>query len=326
MEHTTSTPPVTLGQYKGLPVTRHLRPVSEKAVEQELAHLARTHTVYQRTVAPAQRGDRVVLDFEGFMDGQPIPDSKMEHVTAVLGEGQLMPAAEMAVCGHRAGEVFRFEFIYPANFRVPELSGKTAEFEINLRDVLVREVPALNDAFAKRLGYASIEAMRENVRNKKAKFHAENADRRAGAELLDLAGANATVDLPAQRVQAAAAKEMDKLKANLTRSGLTLEQHCEKNHTTPQQLEESYARDAERRMRNILVSQAISEAEQIHASPEEVAAEYLRLSRMNGTPVEEIRKALPIEAVAAALTSQKVQQFLLENAQVTTVQGSADKE
>ena len=116
---------------------------AKKAVEQELAHLARTHTVYQHTVAAAQRGDRVVLDFEGFMNGQSIPDSKMEHVSVVLGEGELLPAAEMAVCGHRAGEVFRFEFIYPANFRVPELSGKTAEFEINLRDVMVREVPAL---------------------------------------------------------------------------------------------------------------------------------------------------------------------------------------
>ena len=79
-------------------------------------------------------------------------------------------------------------------------------------------------------------------------------------------------------------------------------------------------------MRNILVSQAISQAEDIHASPEEVAAEYMRLSRMNGTPVQEIRKALPIEAVAAALVSQKVQQFLLENAQVTTVMVQANKE
>lgn len=326
MKNTTATPNVTLGQYKGLPVTRHVRPVSEKAVEQELAHLARTHTVYQHTVAAAQRGDRVVLDFEGSMNGQSIPDSKMEHVSVVLGEGELLPAAEMAVCGHRAGEVFRFEFIYPANFRVPELSGKTAEFEINLRDVMVREVPALDDAFAKRLGYESIEAMRENVRNKKAKFHGENADRKAGAELLDLAGANATVELPSQRVKAAADKEMAKLRSNLTRSGLTMEQHCQKNNTTPQLLEEGYIRDAERRMRNILVSQAISQAEDIHASPEEVAAEYMRLSRMNGTPVEEIRKALPIEAVAAALVSQKVQQFLLENAQVTTVMVQANKE
>ena len=74
------------------------------------------------------------------------------------------------------------------------------------------------------------------------------------------------------------------------------------------------------------VVRAISQAEDIHASPEEVAAEYMRLSRMNGTPVEEIRKALPIEAVAAALVSQKVQQFLLDNAQVTTVMVQANKE
>mgnify|MGYP002224986951 FL=1 len=66
------------------------------------------------------------------MDGAPIPESKMENVTVVLGTGQLMPAAEDAVYGHKAGESFRFDFTYPAEFRVPELSGKTAQFAITL--------------------------------------------------------------------------------------------------------------------------------------------------------------------------------------------------
>ena len=69
------------------------------------------------------------------MDGAPIPESKMENVTVVLGTGQLMPAAEDAVYGHKAGESFRFDFTYPAEFRVPELSGKTAQFAITLHTV-----------------------------------------------------------------------------------------------------------------------------------------------------------------------------------------------
>ena len=119
-------PKVTLGQYKGLEFTRRVRPVSEKAVELEAANLTRTRAPFAPVEKSAARGMRVTLDFEGFMDGAPIPESKMENVTVVLGTGQLMPAAEDAVYGHKAGESFRFDFTYPAEFRVPELSGKTS--------------------------------------------------------------------------------------------------------------------------------------------------------------------------------------------------------
>ncbi len=106
-------PKVTLGQYKGLEFTRRVRPVSEKAVELEAANLTRTHAPFAPVEKSAARGMRVTLDFEGFMDGAPIPESKMENVTVVLGTGQLMPAAEDAVYGHKAGESFRFDFTYP---------------------------------------------------------------------------------------------------------------------------------------------------------------------------------------------------------------------
>ena len=103
-------PKVTLGQYKGLEFTRRVRPVSEKAVELEAANLTRTRAPFAPVEKSAARGMRVTLDFEGFMDGAPIPESKMENVTVVLGTGQLMPAAEDAVYGHKAGESFRFDF------------------------------------------------------------------------------------------------------------------------------------------------------------------------------------------------------------------------
>ena len=87
-------PKVTLGQYKGLEFTRRVRPVSEKAVELEAANLTRTHAPFAPVEKSAARGMRVTLDFEGFMDGAPIPESKMENVTVVMGTAQLMPAEE----------------------------------------------------------------------------------------------------------------------------------------------------------------------------------------------------------------------------------------
>ena len=120
--------------------------------------------------------------------------------------------------------------------------------------------------------------------------------------------------------------EMKLLKERLSRSGITLEQHCKNSHTTPEALEKDYRAQAESRIRFVLAARAIAEAEGIVVHPEEVNAEYRRLSQLQDTPEAEIRKALAEDAVAAALAAKKVQRFLLDNAQVTTVTDAPEKE
>ena len=321
-----NTPEVKLGQYKGLAVTRHVRPVTDKTVDIELVHQARMHAVYHPTTEPAKRGFRALLDFAGYMDGKEIPDSRMEKVMVVLGDGKLMPAAEQAIYGHKAGETFRFDFTYPAAFRVPELSGKTAQFEITLHSVAEKTTPELTEEFAQSAGYASLAAMREAVRAKKQKIHEDGADRAAGQKLLEMAGANLTVTVPEAVLDRTADNEMKLLSQRLSRSGISMEQHCKNSRTTPEALEKDYRAQAESRIRFVLAARAIAEAENIVVHPEEVNAEYRRLSQLQDTPEAEIRKALPEDTIAAALAAKKVQRFLLDNAQVTTVTDAPEKE
>ena len=303
-------PSATLGQYKGLPITRRVRPVTEKSVEQELRRLARAHAPFAPVEQPAARGMRVTLDFEGFLSGEPIPDSKMENVTVLLGTGELMPAAEQAVYGHKAGESFRFDFTYPAEFRVPELSGQTAQFQITLHRVEQQQAPAVDDA---------LEALQADIRARKRAIHEANADRLAGAALLDMAGANLTVALPDAVLDQNAERDMQQLQRKLDRSKFTLELYCQVNGTTPGQLRANFRRDAERRMRSVLAARAIAEAEHITVSNEEADAEYARLSKLHGTPEAEIRQVLTREAIASAVTTQKVQRFLIDHADITSV-------
>ena len=324
-QNASALPKVTLGQYKGLDFTRRVRPVSEKAVELEASNLTRTHAPFVPVELPAARGMRVTLDFEGFLDGAPIPDSRMENVTVVLGTGQLMPAAENAVYGHKAGEDFRFDFTYPAEFRVPELSGKTAQFEIKLHSVAEKTTPELTEDFAKSLGYASLAAMREAVRAKKMKIHEDAADRAAGQKLLEMAGANLTVAVPEAALDRAADNEMKLLTQRLSRSGISMEQHCKNSRTTADALRAGYRADAERKIRTMYAARAIAEAEGITVRTEEVNNEYRRLSVQQDTPEADIRRVLTPETVAAALAAQKVQRFLLDNAVVASVM-DADKE
>ena len=314
-----NTPEVKLGQYKGLAVTRHVRPVTDKTVDIELVHQARMHAVYHPTTEPAKRGFRALLDFAGYMDGKEIPDSRMQKVMVVLGDGKLMPAAEDAIYGHKAGETFRFDFTYPAEFRVPELSGKTAQFEICLHTVERKQVPPVDDAFAKTLGFDDLEALRESLREKKRLSHEANADRIAGAALLDMTGANLTVELPAELLAQNAEYQMNQLRQRLRKSQMTMELYCKSAGLTPEQVREGYRKEAERQLRAMLAVRAIAEAEKITVTQQEVDAEYARLSKLHDTPEPEIRKVLSRDAIAAAVTNQKVQRFLLDHAALTSV-------
>ena len=304
---------------KGWTLPRRVRPVSEKAVELEASNLTRTHAPFVPVELPAARGMRVTLDFEGFLDGSPIPDSRMENVTVVLGTGQLMPAAENAVYGHKAGEDFRFDFTYPAEFRVPELSGKTAQFAIALHTVEQKQTVPLDDAFAGTLGFDSVDALKESIREKKRRSHEANADRIAGAALLDMAGANLTAELNGAILDQNAERDMNALRDRLRRSKMTMELYCKAGQTTPDGVRAAFRRDAERKMRSILAVRAIAEAEQITVSNAEVDAEYARLAKLHDTPEPEIRKVLSRDAVASAVTTQKVQRFLIEHANITSV-------
>ena len=321
----TNSPEITLGQYKGLAVTRHVRGISEKTLDIEMAHQARMRSVYHNSTEGAKRGSRVLLDFAGFMNGKEIPDSRMENVMVVLGDGKLMPAAEEAIYGHKAGETFRFDFTYPENFRIEELSGKTAAFEITLHTVAEKTTPELTEDFAKQQGYDSLAAMRDAVRAKKQKIHEDSADRAAGQKLLELAGANLTVAVPEAVLDRTADNEMKLLEQRLSRSNISMERHCQNSHTTAEALRAGYRADAERKIRTMYAARAIAEAENITVRPEEVNNEYRRLSVQQDTPETDIRRVLAPEAVAAALAAQKVQRFLLEHAIVTTVM-DADKE
>ena len=253
-------PEVKLGQYKGLAVTRHVRGISEKTLDIEMVHQTRMRATYHNSTEAAKRGSRVLLDFAGFMDGKEIPDSRMEKVMVVLGDGKLMPAAEQAIYGHKAGETFRFDFTYPAAFRVPELSGKTAQFEITLHSVAEKTTPELTEEFAQSAGYASLAAMREAVRAKKQKIHEDGADRAAGQKLLEMAGANLTVTVPEAVLDRTADNEMKLLSQRLSRSGISMEQHCKNSRTTAEALRAGYRADAERKIRTMYAARAIAEA------------------------------------------------------------------
>ena len=190
--------------------------------------------------------------------------------------------------------------------------------QITIRGPYGRPFP-VDDAFAKTLGFDDLEVLRESLREKKRLSHEANADRIAGAALLDMAGANLTVELPAELLAQNAEYQMTQLRQRLRKSQMTMELYCKSAGLTPEQVQEGYRKEAERQLRAVLAVRAIAEAEKITVTQQEVDAEIARLSKLHDTPEEEIRKVLSRDAIAAAVTNQKVQRFLLDHAALTSV-------
>ena len=134
-----------------------------------------------------------------------------------------------------------------------------------------------------------------------------------------MAGANLTAELNGAVLDQNAERDMNALRDRLRRSKMTMELYCKAGQTTPDEVRAAFRRDAERKMRSILAVRAIAEAEQITVSNAEVDAEYARLAKLHDTPEAEIRNVLSRDAVASAVTTQKVQRFLIEHANITSV-------
>ena len=207
-----------------------------------------------------------------------------------------------------------------ANIAV-QVSGyaRAAQFAITLHTVEQKQPVPLDDAFAKTLGFDTVDALKESIREKKRRSHEANADRIAGAALLGMAGANLTAELDNAILDQNADHDMNALRERLRRSKMTMELYCKAGQTTPDEVRAAFRRDAERKMRSILAVQAIAKAEQITVSNAEVDAEYVRLSKLHDTPEAEIRNVLSRDAVASAVTTQKVQRFLIDHANITSV-------
>ncbi len=276
-------PKVTLGQYKGLEFTRRVRPVSEKAVELEAANLTRTRAPFAPVEKSAARGMRVTLDFEGFMGRRTHPGK--QNGKCDRGAGHRSADARRRGCRVRpqSRRELPVRFYLSSEFRVPELSGKTAQFAITLHTGEQKQPVPLDDAFAKTLGFDTVDALKESIREKKRRSHEANADRIAGAALLGMAGANLTAELDNAILDQNADHDMNALRERLRRSKMTMELYCKAGQTTPDEVRAAFRRDAERKMRSILAVQAIAKAEQITVSNAEVDAEYVRLSKLHDT-------------------------------------------
>ena len=315
----TTYPEVKLGQYKGLKVEKTVIPVSDELIEAELMNLqdrnARLVSVSDRA---AQLDDTANIDFEGFADGVAFEGGKGEGFDLLLGSGQFIPGFEEQIVGHVVGDEFDVEVTFPTEYHAEDLAGKPAVFKTKLNEIKVKELPAIDDEFAKDVSeFDTLEELKANIKEVKG----EEADRAAELDMENKLVSQVVEGMEANIPEAMYETRVDDMVndfANrLSQQGLSIELYLQYTQMDMESFRKTFREQAEEQVKIRLALEAVVKAEGITASDEEYEEELMKAATAYNFPLPELRKMIPVEEVKHDLAVQKAIDFIKSNAEIT---------
>ncbi len=311
-------PEVKLGEYKGLKATKPSCKVAADEVKAELVKMqeqnSRMVSVEKRAV---KKNDIAVIDFEGFVDGVAFDGGKAEKYELTIGSGSFIPGFEDQIIGHKIGEEFDVNVTFPAEYQ-EDLASKDAVFKIKLHEIKVKELPALDDEFAKEVSeFDTRDERKESVKAQLEDAKKADADNKVINNLLDEVVKGMEVDIPAVMIEAEIDNIVDNFNYRLQSQGLDLNTYLSYTGMEMSAFRDGYKENAEYQVKLTLAVEAIVKAENIEATEDEINAEYENLAKTYNMDVEAVKKAIPAESLASDIKSKKAVDFVKDNAKVT---------
>ena len=306
----TVSPEVTLGEYKGLDIHKDEVVVTDEDVENEVKAVQDRYAdwVLKEEGQTAQQGDQVVIDFVGTLDGVPFEGGQGNEYPLELGSNTFIPGFEEQLVGVKSEDVKDVVVTFPEDYQEASLAGKEAVFKVTVHDIKAKELPEVNDELIQKLKLEGIETVDQfkDSKREELKTRKENqANSKFEDELMAQVTENATVDIPAVMIE----HEVDSMYRNFTNqmqgSGFTAEQFLQATNQTEEGLKQTFVPEAQKKVLNSLVLDAIVKAENIEVSDEEAETEYNSMSEQYGMPVEQIKSIVSVENIKADLATRK---------------------
>lgn len=313
-------PDVTLGEYKGIEVQKADMTVTdqdvEDAVRRELEKDSRLVTVTDRA---AKDGDTVKIDFDGSVDGVAFDGGKGENYPLQLGSGSFIPGFEDQIVGHNAGDAFDVEVTFPEDYHAKELAGKAAVFKTVLHEIQTREVPELTDAYADDKGFDSVDAFREDVKQKLTDAKAKSAAAANENAVIGKVVENAQIELPEPMVETQVEQMIDDYARRMQSQGLQLDQYMEYTGMTMDKLKEQFHPQAVRNLKTRLTLEKVVEAENIEVSEDAIDAEIKRMAEQYKVDFEKMKEFMTEDDkknISMDLKIQEAVDFLVAEAKL----------
>ena len=263
-------PKATLGDYKGLEVGKREPTVPDSAVTSELERLQERAAKLETVERAAQRGDFVVMDFLGTLDGEPFAGGEGRDQMIELGSGRLVPGLRGAARGRVRRRGAHGQDHVPRRLRRAELAGREAEFAVTVREVKAKQLPALDDELAAEAGFDTLDELREDIRSRLGEAEAQRIEGEFREAALDSAVKAAKVDVPDALVEARARELWDSMLHSLSHQGINRETYLRISGRSEEETIEQAKPDAEQALRREAVLAAIAEAESLEPSEEEM--------------------------------------------------------
>ena len=285
-------PEVTLGEYKGLKVEKVSTRVTQKEVEEEIEkereRNARTIQVTDRAV---QDKDQILLDFEGFVDGEAFEGGKGEKYPLTIGSGAFIPGFEEQLIGAEIGKEMEVNVTFPEDYQAKELAGKAAVFQCTVQEIKEKELPELDDEFASDVSECeTLDEYRAEVKKKIKERKEREGKEKKENQAVDAAIENAQMDIPEAMIDLQTRQMADDFAQRMAQQGLTMEQYFQFTGMTEEKMLEELRPQAEKRIKTRLVLEAVVAAENIEVSEERLEEELKKMAEAYQMEVEKLKE------------------------------------
>ena len=312
-------PEVTLGKYKGIELKKIEYTVKEEEIEHELGHMqernARLVNVEDR---PVEKDDTVVIDFEGFVDGVAFEGGKAEEYELVIGSNTFIPGFEDQIIGMKIDEEKEINVTFPEEYFSKDLAGKEAMFKVKLHEIKKKELPTLDDEFAKDVSeFDTLEELKKSIKEKleeqntsRAKYETEDAAIKAVCD-------NVKIEIPSGMIETETDNMIRDIEQRLMYQGLNLTQYLQMMQKTEADMRKEFEEQATQTVKTKLVLEAIIKAEKIEASEDEIKEKAEEMAKNYGRDAEEMLKNDALKVyIGDTLKTEKAVDFIVKNAKI----------
>ncbi len=312
-------PEVELGKYKGIELKKIEYTVEDENINHELEHMqehnARLVNVEDRSV---ESGDTTVIDFEGFVDNVPFEGGKAQSHELVIGSNTFIPGFEDQIIGMNIDEEKDINVTFPEEYFSKELAGKEATFRVKLHEIKKKEMPTLDDEFAKDVSeFDTLEELKASIKEKLEEENTSKAKYETEEEAIKTVCDDVKVEIPSGMVETETDNMIKEIEQRLMYQGLNLAQYLQMMNKTESDMRKELEEQATRQVKVRLVLEAIIKKEKIEATEEEVNAKLEEMANTYGNKVEDLQKNEGLVTyITETIKSENAIKFIVDNAKI----------
>lgn len=309
-------PEFELGTYKGVKADKVSHRTLKKDIDAEIEKMrernSRMVPVEDRAV---QKDDIANIDFEGFSDGVAFPGGKGEGFDLTIGSGQFIPGFEEQLIGANIGDELDVNVTFPEEYHAEDLAGKPAVFKVKVNSIKVKELPELDDEFAKDVSeFDTLEDLKKDVKEKLSAAGKEKAKHETEENVIKAVCDATEIDIPEAMINSQIDKMIRDFDMQLRYQGLNIEQYAQYTGATIDTLKEQFREDAAKNVKTSLILEKVCEVEGIKATDKEVEKEYADMAEKNSMKLEDIKKYVAENDIKDRIKAEKTIKFLVDNA------------